>query len=294
MALPDSASPSNFRKPESTSQRGSRVPTRSPSPHACNTDDNMDCLELRFTKGPKTSHGFVFGRDERCDIIIPQDLTSISNYHFSITFENGFEDTDKYRLVLRDLNSRKGTSVTYDNKGEGFRRDLRWILSGHRNVCDKTIIVELPGMLLLRIVVFVPEISGHLLGRVEDFLRQRSPEALFVNLDLHEPPETETATSVHSSNSTPTLIEIAELGRGAFAMATHSWNISTGRVFARKTPLHPLTKNDRAVWRREAELLARLSHVRILLQASIIIFSSLSPRVVLIFLVHVPVPCKMI
>jgi len=222
-------------------------------------------LSSGLQKGPKTSHGFVFGRDEKCDIIVPQNLTSISNYHFSITFENGFEDTGKHRLVLRDLNSRKGTSVTYDGKGNGFGRGIRWILSGHRNVCSKTIIVELPERLLLRIVVFVPEVSGHLLGRVEDFLQQRSPEALLVNLDLHEPTETEAATSVQSPNSTPTLIDIAELGRGAFAMATHSSNISTGRVFARKTPLHPLTKSDRAVWRREAELLARLSHVRTLL-----------------------------
>lgn len=262
-ALPRPSS-SKFKKTESNkaSPRASRAPTRSPSPHAYNPDDNMDCLELRFTNGPKTNRGFVFGRDRTSDIVLSQRLTSVSNYHFAITFENDFEDTDEYRLVLRDLNSREGTNVTYQNNGDEFRRDFRWILSGHDNACDKTIIIEIPQRFLLRIVVFVPRISGPLLERVENLLRQRSPESSVVNHDLNKISGAETAAFMRSANSTPVLIDIAELGRGAFAKATHGWNVSTGRVFARKTPLQPLTKHDRTAWRREAQLLAKISHVR--------------------------------
>jgi hypothetical protein len=204
----------------------------------------------------------VFGRDEKCDVVFPANFTNISNYHFSLTFENDFEDTDLYRLVLRDLRSVSGTSVEYNGKGGGRRHDFRWILSGHSEPLNTPIIIEPHNMLLLRIEVFVPRISGHLNDCVGHLLRQRSPESLFDDLNLDNPLHTEAATGIQSPDSGPILIDTAEFGRGAFAVVYRCWNVSTGRLFARKQSRSPLSKGDRAAWRREARLLARLSHVR--------------------------------
>ncbi|KAK4152080.1 kinase-like domain-containing protein [Chaetomidium leptoderma] len=259
LALPLTDSP-GFEELDPALGQSDRESTLPPSPH--NPDESSDCLELRFSNPPKTARGFVFGRDEKCDIILPS-LSGISGAHFAITFENGFEDTDRYRLVLRDLNSLVGTSVKYNDKGGERRSGSRWILSGHEAVDGNTIIVEVHSCLLLRVVVFIPEIHGLLDGYVRRFLCQPLPESMFADLNIHSSPRTKAATGVYSPESGPILIEIAEFGRGAFAVATHCWNVSTGRVFARKKPLQPLAEQDRAVWKREAKLLAKLSHKHI-------------------------------
>jgi serine/threonine-protein kinase Chk2 len=230
-------------------------------PEDLNPDDYLDCLELRFSNGPRTNRGFVFGRDEKCDIVCHRNMLSVSKYHFALTFENGFEDTDKYRLVLRDLNSTLGTAVMYDYQGEETRRGFRWILSGHGGANNKTIIIQLSNMLVFRIVVHIPEISHALADSVNHFLRQRPPESLFADLDLFNLPRTEAATGTHTPRSGPILVNIKELGRGAFGVATHCWDVSTGREFARKQPLVQLSEADRRAWREEAKLLFKLSHV---------------------------------
>jgi serine/threonine-protein kinase Chk2 len=168
--------------PVAALDRGQRAPTQPLDDGPYNTDDYLDCLELRFSKPPRTDRGFVFGRDEKCDVVFPANFTNISNYHFSLTFENDFEDTDLYRLVLRDLRSVSGTSVEYNGKGGGRRHDFRWILSGHSETLNTPIIIEPHNMLLLRIEVFVPRISGHLNDCVGHLLRQRSPPSLVEGL----------------------------------------------------------------------------------------------------------------
>jgi serine/threonine-protein kinase Chk2 len=248
--------------PVAALDRGERESTQPLDDRLNNVDDYLDCLELRFSNPPRTGRGFVFGRDEKCDVVLPANLTNISNYHFNLTFESDFEDTHMYRLVLRDLRSRSGTSVEYNGKGGGRRRDFRWILSGHSETLNTPIIIEPHHMLLLRIEVFVPRISGHLDDWVRYLLRQRSPESLFDDLKLDNPPHTQVPTGVQSPNSGPILIDTAEFGRGAFAVVYRCWNVSTGRLFARKQSRSPLSEGDRASWRREAKLLARLSHVR--------------------------------
>lgn len=243
-------------------RRGEREPTQPLDNSLGDSDDYLDCLELRFSNPPKTDRGFVFGRDEKCDVVLPANLKNISNYHFSLTFENNFEDTHRYRLVLRDLRSTFGTSVEYNGKGGGHRRDFRWILSGHSETLNTPIIIQPHCMLLLRIVVFVPRISGHLDGCVRHLLRQRSPESLFNDLNLNNPPQTEAATGIQSPTSGAILIDTAEFGRGAFAVVYRCWNVSTGRLFPRKKSRYPLAKKELNSWRREAKLLAELSHVR--------------------------------
>ena len=231
-------------------------------PQDRNPDDYLDCLELRFSNGPKTNRGFVFGRDEKCDIVLPAVLMSVSNFHCALTFENDFDDSDEYRVVLRDLGSTSGTVVEYRDQGGEPRRRFRWILSGHRGPHDATITIQLDSILVFRIVVNIPRSSHAVVDSINNFLRQRPPESLFAGLDLYVPPRTEAATGAHTPNSGPILLNIKELGRGAFGVATHCWDVSTGREFARKQPLKPLCEEGRRAWREEAKLLSKLSHVR--------------------------------
>lgn len=61
-----------------------RQPTQ--EPEECNHWD-YPRLELRFSYGPKTSYGFVFGCDENCDVVLPE-MRGISSRHFTLTFDN--------------------------------------------------------------------------------------------------------------------------------------------------------------------------------------------------------------
>jgi serine/threonine-protein kinase Chk2 len=244
----------------------------SPPPELAGNDDDQDCLELRFSNGPRTHRGFVFGRDVKCDVVFSDQLRRTSIYQFAITFEHDFEDHAGYRLVLRDLKSRAGTGVTYVDRNDDYRYDnshvkrrrgFRWILSGHPSVCNKAVILHVQHCFQLRIVVFLPQIlSEALLDRIKHFLRPRSPRLLFADLDLSSPPKTDAPTAIHSPKSAPILLNMKELGQGSFAVAHHSWNVSTGRIFARKTPLAELTHDQREEWRREARVLSQLDHVR--------------------------------
>lgn len=123
---PNEAGRWTFEKNQDRLRRGKTLP-KVPSPDGYETDtsDNqyqegtqspeehepgisLDCLEFTFGNEPKTNHGFVFGRDPKCDVVLAPQLMRVSNYHFALMFEKGSEDTDQYRLVVRDLNSSSG------------------------------------------------------------------------------------------------------------------------------------------------------------------------------------------
>ncbi len=84
------------------------------------------CLEVRFSNGPQTKAGLVFGTDAACDIVLPK-LPGISKPHFALTYKNEFPDR-RYRLIVRDLASKYGTKVTYDGMGDELRSDFDWII----------------------------------------------------------------------------------------------------------------------------------------------------------------------
>lgn len=73
-------------KPERRNNRRGRGSTEEPEPRGRSGPDNRARLELRFSNGPKTSLGFVFGRDKDCDIVLPS-LLGVSSYHFALTFD---------------------------------------------------------------------------------------------------------------------------------------------------------------------------------------------------------------
>jgi hypothetical protein len=206
---------SSPRSPDPGTHDGDWVSTRPSSETGDqNPDDFLDCLELRFSDSPKTDRGFVFGLNQKCDVLLPT-LSGISNFHFTITFENDFFDTNDYRLVLRDLGSRSGTKVSYDGHGNFVRRRFRWILSGHSKAKHTTIRIELPKGFTLRIVVSVGDISetSPVYEYVQCFLRPRSPDSMLRDLDLEDALQTCLATGANSpSTDDRILIDTEELG----------------------------------------------------------------------------------
>lgn len=86
-------------------------------------------LELRFSHGPRTPSGFVFGTDENCDIVLPSaKKLGLSRQHFALTYKR-FAD-GYFRLILRDIGSSYGTTVTYDSHGAKVRTHFHWVLHG--------------------------------------------------------------------------------------------------------------------------------------------------------------------
>lgn len=209
-------------------------PPRSPSPRpyvreatvSPGVDNGPPHLELRFSHGPRTSLGFVLGKDPATSDIVLVNEKGISDHHYAITFENDFSDTNNYRLVVRDLESTR-TSVAYDEeagrKDGGVRSDFRWIVSGHRGPEDKNkIVIELDRHLKFRIVVVRHNIASELYIDSITCFRQgmMSMDDLFGQLGLPSRPRTE-APSGARTPGTGDIFLSKKLGKGSFRVVTH-------------------------------------------------------------------------
>lgn len=80
--------------------------------------DYEACMRLTFDCTPKTRDGLRVGRGSDAELRLPE-LPGVSAYHFALTF-----DAD-YRLIVRDLGSKCGTTVIYDDMERGRWRGLR-------------------------------------------------------------------------------------------------------------------------------------------------------------------------
>lgn len=222
-----------------------------------------DYLELRFSERPKSHHqpGFVFGTNaEACNIILPPEK-GISGRQFTITFENNFADTNEYRLVLKDLDSKNGTIVKYGGKGGEPRRNFRWILSD--TGMNSRIVIKLSELLQFDLVVFAHPICGTLIEKVERFLRPPPMNALIDRLSVKTGLKTAKVTHGLAEDAKPIVIEANKLGQGGFAIVMRHWNVSTGSSFARKTPRCDLGEEALQTFKNEHQLLRGLRHVSI-------------------------------
>lgn len=70
-------------------------------------------LELRFSSGPRTTAGFVFGAAKSCDFVLKKN--AVSNVYFTITFNKC------NRLVIRNLSFKNSTTVKYNRSGRKNR-----------------------------------------------------------------------------------------------------------------------------------------------------------------------------
>ncbi|KHN99767.1 CAMK family protein kinase [Metarhizium album ARSEF 1941] len=220
--------------------------------------DLLPCIEVRFSKTPRSSHGVLFGCSRRCDVVLP-DVGGLSNFQFSLTFD------DKGRFIVKDMGSRLGTEVTYNRQGAGHRRNFQWIVGGDRNAKRKVRkIIKLQGLVKFQIVVAEHESHGSesYKDKVRKFRQGAgTTEDFFSDLDLPLRPDAEKPTGAHTPWDTPIYLK-KELGRGGFGVVTHHWNVSTGEESAVKEALQK-DEINLDEWLKEGTLLRRLSHKNI-------------------------------
>ena len=223
-------------------------------------------LRLLFSKPPKTPNGLRRGRSSPdVDILVPE-YRGVSRLHFALTFDS------QNRLIIRDLKSTIGTRVLYGDSDEDAQRGFGADFSarGPALVGDRPPIIKILGDLQFKLVVPHHDItSSAYLERVARF-REGTAEAgdLFADLALlsrrtaTELPTPALERFTRGAEDVPgKILWMKELGRGSFALVKYAWDVKTTKVYALKTPL-PSKKYDRKQWRREAEILKDLRHVR--------------------------------
>ncbi|KAK2743006.1 hypothetical protein CKAH01_18421 [Colletotrichum kahawae] len=181
---------------------------------------------------------------------------SIGLVHFSLTFD------EFNRPLIKDLNSLRGTQVTYNGEGEGVRRDFHWIVGGHHIPQEKkSIIITVPNAVSFQIVILPHDIrSSEYVDSINRFRQgTATTEDLLEDLGLSYPPT--------RGAQTPGAGEISlrkNLGEGAYGVVTHLWNVSTGEERVVKTPSPKAIANgqlNHRAWEREAYIMGLVSHV---------------------------------
>lgn len=207
-------------------------------------------------------------------------LKSISRYHFALTFN------DENRLVVRDLGSGMGTYMLYGNVSEPSepRFNVDFSAEGPSLLDGRPPIIKILDDLQFKLVVPRHDItSDTYLENIKRF-RQGSADAedLFADMELLSRAPTELSTpapgGIMTNAKVPSrLLWTKEIGRGAFAVVYYAWDAETREEYALKKPLPedpasakqkiPFGAKKKArfstkEWRREAEILKGLRHVR--------------------------------
>ncbi|KJZ70942.1 hypothetical protein HIM_09646 [Hirsutella minnesotensis 3608] len=220
------------------------------------------CLQWRFSHGPQTDIGLVFGWDPNSDIVLPH-MTGISFHHGALTFDA------ENRPIFKDLGSSTGTTVSYDTEGgDQIRRDFTWILGGHKIPQEKKlIIINLNQHLRFKIVVSRHETASQTyIENVGRFRQGRAdPEKLLGRLDFTSRPQTEPASGARTPGTGPVTLKRL-VGEGSFGIVTHCWDVSSGAEYALKEPSAKAIRERRVdvdAWRREAGIMKKISHENI-------------------------------
>ncbi|KAF2189915.1 kinase-like protein [Zopfia rhizophila CBS 207.26] len=216
-----------------------------------------DGLQLTFSHGPKGDKGFALGINQnQCDIVLPK-LGEIKKLHGYFTFD------DENRFIWRDSSTR-GTIVTYDGKGGERRRKFTWILGGDKVPDKKTeeIVIELHEHLKFQIVVCKHEM--HLDQYIDNIKRFRAETAVQDEprigiLGMHSPGSTAPHSNAHTPNQGRIVLKQRTLGKGAFAVVTHSWDVSTGIEYACKKP-RDRERFDTGSWEKEIDIMSKIRH----------------------------------
>ncbi len=226
-------------------------------------NDYSPGLQLRFDDLRKNGVGFVFGTSRNCDIVLPKrdSLDGIASRLCAITFD------DQGRLILRDLQDRKrkkgGTAVTYKGKGGHKRRSFTWILSGDEFIAkNQPIVIALHNNLKFQIVVAQHDIHSALYQENVAQFRHRVDTSVnglsFSGLGFQSLDSTAAPSGAQTPSTDAILLNNGELGRGAQAVVTRVWDVSTGLEYASK---EPLKEKFHKRLMREVNLLKQISHV---------------------------------
>ncbi|KAH0596990.1 hypothetical protein MHUMG1_05298 [Metarhizium humberi] len=256
---------------------GEREITESPEEEGATTSKHggRPFIEIRFSKIPRSSHGVIFGRNKKSDVLLP-DIKGLSSFHFSLTFD------EQKRLIVKDLGSLIGTEVTYDTEGGGARRNFSWIIGGDRRALRaQNVVINIREKVQFQIVAIKHNIkSPSYIDNVEKFCQGSvTAEGLLDDLNLPLRPDTQFATGAHTPGECPIYLK-KEIGKGGFGIATYCWDVSTGHETVIKTPREDTIQrflrrgvnsvkseaalaHDRGLWKREANNMKKLIHPNI-------------------------------
>ncbi|KAL8310410.1 hypothetical protein RB597_010310 [Gaeumannomyces tritici] len=229
-------------------------------------NDYIDRLGLSFEDRPKIARALVVGWHSKCDIVLTKSK-GVSRYHFAFLFD------DQNRLVVRDLGSTTGTSVTYNGRCEERRVDFSWIVGGDEDVEDTTIKILVGQKIQFELAV--PAFNKASTEHISNVAKFNNPERGDIkDLDslleanglgnLNRQP-TRRPTGMHTPSSGRLCIK-QEIGRGSYGTVYRVYDVSTGEVYASKVPSDETQREllkGLGNWRKEVDILKRLSHNRI-------------------------------
>ncbi|KAL8895382.1 MAG: hypothetical protein Q9207_008197 [Kuettlingeria erythrocarpa] len=215
-------------------------------------------LVLRFSNPPKTRQGLVAGRNPEADLFLG-DIKGVSWNHFALTFD------DQNCLIVRDLHSTVGTRVIYDGEDWQQGRGVDWSARGPSFLKGKTPVIKV--LECLQFGLIVPDhdtTSQTYLDNVAVFRQgTTAAEDLFCDLQVLCRPQTELPTPcmahLPSSQIPGPRLWKKEIGRGAFALVSYAWDVTSRAEYALKEPRPGKGGN----WKREAEIMKGLSHEHI-------------------------------
>lgn len=217
------------------------------------TLDELPYIELRFRDVPRTPGGLVFGTKPGPGGVVIPDLPGVGERHFALTFANSFEDRC-HRLIVRDLGSKAGTCVTYDEHGGESRRAFDWTLSGF-DLPDnaKCVVVRLHRYLNFQVVVTRHDIASRdYKANAEQFRQGWTAPG-------RNGPRHAEQSEMPPLVERPMVLNMGWLAQGAFGAVSRHWDVSTGEEYACKRPLG--RRYDRGAWEKEIRILQSISHV---------------------------------
>ncbi|KAL7785997.1 putative serine/threonine protein kinase [Trichoderma afarasin] len=217
-------------------------------------------IRLKFSDGAKTAHGVVMGWSPDCDIVLPR-TKAVSGYHAALTFnENNY-------LVVRDLGSRFGTRVAYDEEKARPGISMDWVVGGVDFVRDKMPILKITHDYHFRLVVPYHDIkSQQYIDNVAKFRQGTGDIADLAELiKVRSYTATELPTSLEARtpflNSSGPVYWSRVLGNGSFGIVTQIFNTWTGEEYALKEPKNKSKTGYKLEdWKKEVDIISNIQH----------------------------------
>lgn len=218
--------------------QSSRASTIEPDPN-----EIQPRLRLGFDLPPKSGSKFVFGFNPTIrDIILPH-IGGISNTHCFMYFN------ERRELILE---SKRNTSVSYDNQGDKQRAGFKWILENGSTVIENPIVLTIFGVIkfLFQVRERRERVKASLLGQYFEYIdKLNSADDLPLHgLDLKSGHSTiQPSGNATAISKDAILVGRKEIGRGRSSTVTRVWDVSTGVVYAVKRffePSHPAEHID--------------------------------------------------
>ncbi len=217
------------------------------------------CIKVTFDHIPKTTFGLRAGRSDLAELRLVK-LPGVGFLHFALTFDK------KYRLVVRDLGSKCGTTVIYDRLERARMSHFDWIVGGSDFLEGVSrIIVKVAKSVQFQLVVPRHDVGSETYrAKVDRFRAGTADTDQLLDLGcvgLLSRVKTELPSGVQtpSSRAAKDVTVRKEIGHGTFAVVYRVWNVSTGEQCARKIPKG--NTFDAGAWERETLIMDRIDHV---------------------------------